>query len=135
MFLVTDDSIDVAAMRAAVAHPAHGAIVVFEGVVRDHDGGRAVRALEYEIHPGAQEALERICASVQDDAPDVRLAAVHRHGPLGIGDIAFAAAVSSAHRDRAFTVCAILVDRVKAQLPIWKRQVFDDGSHEWVNFA
>lgn len=135
MLLITDAPIDVAAMRGSVAHPAHGAIVVFEGVVRDHDGGRVVRALEYEVHPGAEEALVRICASVQADAPDVRLAAVHRYGPLGIGEVAFAAAVSSAHRDRAFEVCAILVDRVKAELPIWKRQVFVDGSHEWVNFA
>ena len=135
MFLVTDAPIDVTALRAAVAAPEHGAIVVFEGVVRDHDRGRAVRALEYQVHPGAQEALERICASVAAEAPGVRLAAVHRYGPLAIGEVAFAAVVSSAHRERAFAVCALLVDRVKAELPIWKRQEFDDGSHEWVNFA
>ena len=135
MILITEASIDIAALRVAVARPEHGAIVVFEGVVRDHDGGRAVRSLEYQVHPDAQTELERICAAVAAEAPDVRIGAVHRHGALALGDIAFAAAVSSAHRERAFTVCAILVDRVKAELPIWKRQVFDDGSHEWVNFA
>lgn len=123
------------ALRDAVTSPQHGAVVTFEGVVRDHDGGRAVTALEYQVHPDAQKFLEAICSDVATAHPDVRLASAHRHGVLAIGETAFVAVVSAAHRGRAFEVCSLLVDRVKAELPIWKRQEFDDGSHEWVNFA
>ena len=135
MILITDAPIDLGRLREDVASPAHGAIVLFDGVVRDHDHGRPVASLEYQVHPDAQRFLEEICASVAEAHPDVLLGAVHRYGPLEIGDVAFAAAVSSAHRARAFEVCALLVDRVKDELPIWKKQVFADGSHEWVNAA
>ena len=135
MVLVTDAPIDVDALRAAVVSPQHGAIVVFEGIVRDHDGGRAVTSLEYQVHPDAQQFLQEICARLAAAHPDVLLSSAHRYGPLAIGDTAFVAVVSAAHRGRAFEVCALLVDTVKAELPIWKRQEFADGSHEWVNFA
>lgn len=132
---MSDAPIDVDAMRSDVGSPQHGAVVVFEGVVRDHDHGRTVTALEYEVHPEAQRYLEATCADIAASCPDVLLSVVHRYGALAVGDVAFAAAVSAAHRGRAFEVCALVVDRVKAELPIWKRQQFDDGTHEWVNFA
>ncbi len=132
---VTTDVLDVAAHERAVAHAAAGAVVSFSGVVRDHDHGRAVQRLEYEGHPSAGEVLQQVVEEIAKD-PDVYAVAVsHRLGPLEIGDVALAVAVSTAHRAAAFAACARLVDEVKAQLPVWKHQVFTDGTEEWVNCA
>ncbi|GAA3449288.1 molybdenum cofactor biosynthesis protein MoaE [Dactylosporangium matsuzakiense] len=130
---VTTEPLDVQAHERAVAHPAAGAVVSFAGVVRDHDGGRGVVELEYEGHPSAAGVLAEVAAEIAAD-PAVRgIAVSHRIGRLEIGDVALAAAVSTAHRAEAFALCARLVDEVKARLPIWKRQVFTDGEEEWVN--
>ncbi len=131
--LVTTEPIDVAAHEAAVAHRAAGAVVSFAGVVRDHDGGRGVLELEYEGHPSAQAVLAEIVAEIAADPAVHALAVSHRVGRLEIGEVALAAAVSTAHRAAAFAACARLVDEAKARLPIWKRQVFTDGTDEWVN--
>jgi molybdopterin synthase catalytic subunit len=117
-----------------VADAAAGAVVTFAGVVRDHDGGRGVRELEYSGHPTADRIIQEVAADVAARAVGVRSIAVsHRIGPLRIGDVALACAVAADHRREAFVACAELVDEVKARLPIWKRQVFADGSDEWVN--
>jgi len=117
----------------AVADPRAGAVVSFQGVVRDHDHGREVTQLEYEGHPSAAEVLRAVAEEIAAD-PDVYAVAVsHRVGELKIGDVALVAAVSTAHRAAAFAACARLVDEAKARLPIWKRQVFGDGTDEWVN--
>jgi molybdopterin synthase catalytic subunit len=131
--LVTPHPLDVTAHERAVADPAAGAVVSFAGVVRNHDGGRSVVELEYEEHPSAQRILEQVAAMIAADPAVHAVAVSHRVGRLEIGDVALAAAVSSAHRAAAFTACARLVDEVKARLPIWKRQVFADGEEEWVN--
>lgn len=111
-----------------------GAVVTFSGVVRDHDGGKQVNALNYEGHPSAEQVLHDVVAEVLERNPAVRSVAVsHRVGPLRIGDVALACAVAAAHRGEAFTACADLVDTAKARLPIWKHQVFADGTDEWVN--
>lgn len=130
--VVTVEPLDVAAHEKAVAHPAAGAVVSFAGVVRDHDGGRGVAALEYEAHPQAGDALAEIVAEFAADPAVHAVAVSHRVGPLRIGDVALAAAISTAHRADAFTLCARLVDEVKARVPIWKRQTFTDGQQEWV---
>lgn len=130
---VTTEPLDVAAHEAAVADRRSGAVVTFQGVVRDHDHGRSVRTLEYEAHPSAGDVLRTVAAEVAAD-PQVHAVAVsHRVGPLAIGEAALVVAVSTAHRAAAFAACARLVDEVKARLPIWKRQVFTDGTEEWVN--
>lgn len=130
---VTEAPLDVRAHEAAVADPRAGAVVSFAGVVRDHDGGRTVMLLEYEGHPSAEDVLREVAAEIAKD-PDVYAVAVsHRVGRLEIGEVALAAAVSTAHRAAAFAACARLVDEVKARLPVWKRQVFADGTEEWVN--
>lgn len=119
---------------ALVADVAAGAVVTFAGVVRDHDGGRSVLELEYSGHPSAEKVIGEVARDVAARATGVRAIAVsHRIGPLRIGDVALACAVAADHRKEAFVVCAELVDEVKRRLPIWKRQVFDDGSDEWVN--
>lgn len=133
--VVTDRTIEPAVLQEIVVDPACGAIAQFIGVVRDHDGGRQVTGLEYQTHPDAQDAMQEIVTAVAAEFPSTRLAAAHRFGTLTIGDIAFAAVAASAHRDDAFSALRELVERVKAELPIWKRQQFSDGSHEWVNFA
>jgi molybdopterin synthase catalytic subunit len=130
---VTTDPLDVAAHEKAVADPAAGAVVVFQGVVRDHDEDRPVTLLEYEAHPSAPDVLAAVAAEIAADPAVYAIAVSHRIGLLNIGDVALVAAVSTAHRAAAFAACARLVDEVKARLPVWKRQVFRDGTEEWVN--
>lgn len=125
--------LDLAAHEEAVADPQAGAVVSFQGVVRDHDHGRGVTLLEYEGHPSAAAVIREVAMEIAAD-PDVYAVAVsHRVGTLQIGDVALVAAVSTAHRAAAFAACARLVDEAKTRLPIWKRQVFTDGTDEWVN--
>ncbi|WP_163512597.1 molybdenum cofactor biosynthesis protein MoaE [Fodinicola acaciae] len=132
---VSDQPLDVAAHESAVGGPRAGAVVSFVGVVRDHDGGRSVAELEYTSHPSAAQRLADVAAAIAAE-PDVLAVAVsHRIGMLKIGDAALVAAVACAHRAEAFAACARLVDEVKAQIPVWKRQVFADGTEEWVNSA
>jgi molybdenum cofactor synthesis domain-containing protein len=132
--VVIEDPLDVEEHARLVARSAAGAVVSFSGVVRDHDSGRGVRALEYSSHPSASDVIKRVAAQIAAAHPEVLgLAVSHRIGPLAIGDSALACAVSAAHRGAAFAACAALVDEVKLQLPIWKRQEFADGSEQWVN--
>lgn len=133
LVVVAGEPLDRATFEAAIADPRAGAHVVFCGVVREQDHGRAVTQLEYSGHPSAQEVLGAVAAEIAAEPDVLALAVGHRVGDLQIGDIALVAAVATAHRQAAFSSCARLVDEVKARLPIWKRQVFDDGSDEWVN--
>ncbi|WP_127573796.1 molybdenum cofactor biosynthesis protein MoaE [Georgenia faecalis] len=132
---VGDTPIDAASLAAAVDDPAAGAVVTFSGVVRDHDAGRAVTGIEYVAHPGADAVVAEVAADVAARFPVEALAVVHRVGPLTIGDVALAAAVASAHRSEAFAALGELVEEVKRRLPVWKKQRFADGSHEWVGSA
>jgi molybdopterin synthase catalytic subunit len=133
---VGEEPLDVAEHAALVDRAAAGAVVTFAGVVRDHDGGKAVRGLEYSAHPTAAAVVERIAADVAARATGVRAVAVsHRVGRLGIGDVALACAVAADHRREAFETCAELVEEVKRLLPVWKHQAFADGTDEWVNSA
>ena len=127
------EPLDVAFHEAAVADPRAGAVVSFQGVVRDHDHGRPVVRLEYEGHPSAVDVLREVAAEIAADPAVHAVAVSHRVGPLAIGEVALVAAVSTAHRAAAFAACGRLVDEVKARLPVWKRQVFADGTEEWVN--
>jgi len=102
------------------------------GRVRDHDHGLGVRGLEYSAHPTALAALRRICETVATDYDVHGVAAVHRVGRLGIGDIAVVVATTAAHRGEAFEASRALIDTLKAEVPIWKHQQFADGSEEWV---
>lgn len=128
---ISKDRIDIDIVEAAVAGPEHGAVVLFSGVVRNHDGGQAVSALEYQAHPDAEKFLRACCAEVASQS-GLPVAAVHRVGDLVVGDIALVAAVASPHRAEAFATCATLVERIKSEVPIWKRQHFATGTSEWV---
>ncbi|WP_308113489.1 molybdenum cofactor biosynthesis protein MoaE [Kineosporia corallincola] len=129
---VTDQPLDLAAHAELVEGASSGAVVTFAGVVRNHDGGREVTGLEYVGHPTAQAVLERVVAEVTAAGDAEAVAVSHRIGTLAIGDTALAVAVAGAHRQEAFEIASRLVDEVKAQLPIWKRQVLADGTDEWV---
>ncbi|WP_280503619.1 molybdenum cofactor biosynthesis protein MoaE [Nocardia farcinica] len=129
---ISDRPLDPAALAAAVSGPAHGAVVVFTGKVRNHDGGQAVSALEYSAHPKATLFLRQCCEAIAASS-GLPVAAEHRVGDLGIGDLAIVVAVAAPHRAEAFAACAELVDRIKHEVPIWKRQQFADGLSEWVN--
>lgn len=133
---LSEDPLDLAEHQALVSHQAAGAVVSFSGVVRNHDGGRAVTRLEYSAHPSAAQTLAEVATEIARDCEGVRAIAVsHRIGTLGVGDAALVAAVAADHRKAAFDTCTLLVDTVKARLPVWKHQIFDDGTDEWVGSA
>lgn len=129
---VTEEPLDLAAHVAAVTDAAAGAVVTFTGAVRDHDGGRAVTEIEYVGHPSAQRVLAETVEEVAAKSDAELVAVTHRLGKLAIGDAAIVVAVSGAHRAEAFATASLLVDEVKHRLPVWKRQVFTDGTDEWV---
>jgi molybdopterin synthase catalytic subunit len=129
---VDETAITVEECTAAVGDGAFGAVVSFAGVVRNHDEDRGVTWLRYSAHPSAAAVLAEVARDVALAHPGCRIAAAHRVGDLGIGDIALACAVASAHRSEAFVACAALVDEIKSRVPIWKEQGFTDGSTEWV---
>src|SRR5262249_11190445 len=118
---------------AAVERPDCGACVLFTSEVRAHDNGRPVVELEYVGHPSAVEVLRQVAEEVAAGLPDGSVAVSHRVGLLKVGDVALVAAESAAHRAEAFDACRKLVEEVKHRLPVWKRQVFADGTEEWVN--
>ena len=132
---LSDEPLDVAAHLDAVASPSVGATALFVGTVRDIDPDAAGRVvlLEYSAHPDAADILTRIAASV--DTPEVRVAVSHRVGDLAVGGVAIVCAVSSVHRAEAFDVNRELVERVKAELPVWKKQVESDGTSSWVGLG
>ena len=133
---LTEHTIELAEHEALVAHHAAGAVVGFAGVVRDHDGGRTVTRLEYSAHPSAEQTLADVAAEIAAGCQGVRAIAVsHRIDTLQIGDAALVAAVAADHRGAAFETCELLVDTVKARLPVWKHQFFADGADEWIGSA
>jgi molybdopterin synthase catalytic subunit len=130
---VTQNPLDVTAHTALVAGSASGAVVSFAGVVRDHDGGRPVEAIEYVGHPSAAAVLAKVVAEVCAGSEAEAVAVSHRLGPLAVGEAALVVAVAGVHRAEAFETAMRLVDEVKHQLPVWKRQIFPDGTDEWVD--
>jgi molybdopterin synthase catalytic subunit len=120
---------------AEVSHPGAGGVATFLGVVRDQNEGQAVTLLEYEAYGSMAEAeLGRILAEIAAEVPGVRVSATHRVGALHVGDVAVACAASAPHRGEAFHACRELIDRIKARLPIWKREHGPDGPY-WVGWA
>ncbi|OBI05166.1 molybdenum cofactor biosynthesis protein MoaE [Mycolicibacter nonchromogenicus] len=133
---ITEQPVVLSEHEELVGHRAAGAIVGFVGMIRDHDHGQQVRRLEYSAHPSAEQVMAEVLAEVAERAVGVRaLAASHRIGVLHIGDAALVAAVAADHRREAFEACALLVDTIKARLPVWKHQFFADDTEEWVGSA
>lgn len=132
LLALRDSPVDAAEVLAAVDDAGAGGVVCFTGLVRDRDGGRPVSALEYVAHPEAEAVLRSVAEAVAADLPVRALAAVHRVGLLQVGEVAVVVAAASPHRAEAFEAARRLIDDLKATVPIWKRQVFADGSQEWV---
>ncbi len=131
--LLTDAPLDAALVQSLVSSPSHGGIAIFIGQVRDHARGQAVSQLEYEAYPSmALAQMRRIVAEVEAAFPDTTCALHHRTGLLSVGDTAVIAAAGSAHRAAAFDACRELIERLKRDVPIWKRETGPDGA-EWVS--
>lgn len=132
LIAVRESELSVDEVRAAVADPTAGGIALFAGAVRDSDHDRGVSGLSYSAHPSAAGELRRVAEVIAEKHPVIGIAAVHRVGDLAIGDLAVVLAVSCPHRAEAFDACRDLIDILKASVPIWKHQRFDDGTAEWV---
>ncbi|HEY9251420.1 MAG TPA: molybdenum cofactor biosynthesis protein MoaE [Nocardioides sp.] len=129
---IRETPLDVTEVLAALDDDASGGVTLFVGRVRDHDGGKSVTGLDYQAHPTALARLADVAEKVAADHGVAGLAAVHRTGHLDIGDIAVIVATASGHRGEAFAASRDLIDTLKAEVPIWKHQVFTDGTDEWV---
>ncbi|GAA5158517.1 molybdenum cofactor biosynthesis protein MoaE [Ornithinimicrobium tianjinense] len=130
---IRDQPLSVDEALAAVAHPRAGAVTLFVGTVREHDEGReGVTELDYSAHPDALAHLTLIAEEVAAGQQIHGVYAVHRVGELAVGDLAVVCAVSAEHRAEAFEGGRRLIEELKAQVPIWKRQEYAEGGHTWV---
>ena len=133
-FSVSDTPIDVAAARQAVADRSCGALVVFEGWIRDHNEGQEVERLEYEVYrPVAVKEGERIIDEAVERFGVSNALCIHREGLLELGEVAVLVCISSPHRGEAFDACRYIIDQAKTRLPIWKKEHYVSGVSEWVN--
>lgn len=135
---VTEEQLDPVALELSVVSPACGAALTFTGIVRNHDpeATGTVTSLDYSAHPDAGAVLAKIVArhvrGPGDPGGEVRVAAAHRIGHLDVGDLALVVSVASAHRAEAFEVCRAVVEDIKAEVPIWKKQQTASGEAHWV---
>lgn len=128
---ITDEPLDTGALIDSARRDTCGAVASFVGVVRNHDGGESVDAIEYSSHPSSQQILRDIAVEFKDRPGVHRIVAWHRVGRLEIGEDAMVVAVAAEHRAQAFRAVEAIVEDVKAKLPIWKKQELTDGSHNW----
>ena len=128
---ITDDPLDSSSLIDSARHDTCGAVASFIGVVRNHDGGESVEAIEYSSHPSSSQILREIVSEFADRPGVHRSVAWHRVGDLETGEDAMVVAVAAEHRAQAFRAVEGIVEDVKAKLPIWKKQELTDGSHNW----
>jgi molybdopterin synthase catalytic subunit len=134
LFEIRETELSVAEVVAAVTRPEAGGIAVFVGTVRRENAGQPVTLLEYQAYASmAAKEMARIGDEIEAEMGDVRLAVLHRVGSLAVGDIAVVCAASTAHRGEAFQACRLLIDRIKARVPIWKREHGPSGPY-WVGW-
>lgn len=131
-FRLTDQTIDPTTLRATMLSPSAGAYCSYEGWVRDHNEGKDVVALHYSAYA---ELAPGIAARILDEAKakfDIDASIVHRIGALTVGDIAVWVGVTAHHRGDTFLACRYIIDNVKHRLPIWKKEVYADGTKSWI---
>lgn len=134
MIAITREPIDHAAITESVRSNLAGAVCSFLGTVRELTQGKQTSSLEYEAYPAmALKKLEELAVEARHRWPIVTLAIVHRVGPLELGEIAVVVAVSCPHRGESFEACKWLMDTIKEVVPIWKRELWADGTEEWVH--
>ena len=133
MVFITREAIDLEKFFSQRQDPASGAAVSFVGMVRNHDHGLKVQKLFYECYFSmAEKKISGLIDQAKQNWPLADIRVCHRVGELQIGEAAVAIAVSSAHRDEAFRACRFLIEGIKREVPIWKKQILEDGSGEWV---
>jgi molybdopterin synthase catalytic subunit len=134
LFEIRESEISVAEVVAAVSRAEAGGIAVFVGTVRSENNGLSITLLEYQAYASmASKEMARIAQEIALEIPNCRLAALHRTGPLKVGDVAVVCAASTPHRAEAFEACRLLIDRIKAHVPIWKREHGPSGPY-WVGW-
>jgi molybdopterin synthase catalytic subunit len=132
-FFLTADAIVTSALVQEIADQRTGAVVSFEGRVRDHNLGREVVALEYEVYPElAHSEAQRIHAEALEQFGILGVRTVHRFGKLGLADVAVSVVVAAHHRDAAFAACRYIIDELKIRVPIWKKEFYAEHSAGWV---
>jgi molybdopterin synthase catalytic subunit len=130
---LTREPIDPGPLLETVRRPSDGGLTLFVGAVRDHHEGRRVHHLVYEAYDSmAERELERIRGGLETEFPGVRVAIRHRIGRLEIGDVAVAVVAAAAHREEAFAACRAGIERIKATVPIWKKEYGPEGEF-WVD--
>jgi len=135
MFSLTREQIDTTRITRSLQQPEDGALVVFEGVVRNHARDKAVRFLEYEAYESmALKKLEEVGAMARSRFDIRDIAIVHRLGHMEIGEASTVIVVASAHRGAAFEACRFAIDTIKEIVPIWKKEFYADGE-EWIEGA
>lgn len=131
---LTDERLDSSVIGASITRSSDGALVLFEGIVRDHHEGKRVESIHYEAYrPMAEREIDRILTDLHARHPEVRLAVRHRLGRLHVGDVSIVIACSSPHRAEAFAACREAIDRIKETVPIWKKERSPEGE-EWVGW-
>ncbi len=134
MFKLLSQPLDPKPYLTRLRHPSHGAFVSFEGWVRDTHNALCVTQLEYEaLEPLCESEAQKIFNEVQAQFSIAQFVCLHRVGRLAVGEMSVWVGVSSTHRDEAFKGCRYIIDEIKKRLPIWKKEVFADGSSSWVN--
>ncbi len=129
---LTEHTIDVKKVISAVTTEASGAVDLFLGTTRNHSDGKAVRSLSYEAYPEmAEKEIGKIVQEVHYRWPVHKVAVVHRLGDVPLTEASVVIAVSSSHRKEAFEACRYIIDTLKERVPIWKKEVFEDGTSEW----
>jgi len=129
LFRITEGELDPRETERAVADPGAGAIVTFTGVVRDNGRGRKVSALDYEAYaPAAEKMLAQIADEIEAKWGLRRVAIIHRVGLLPVGEASVVISISSPHREAAFEAALYAIERLKAIVPIWKKEHYEDGA-------
>ena len=134
MVILTEEPLDSDALAKSACSNAAGAVCVFTGTVRDTHKGKSVRCLDYEAYgPMAERKMVEIEAAMRERWPVVECVLAHRTGHLVLGEASVVVAVSCPHRADAFEACRFGIDAIKADVPIWEKETFADGSSEWVD--
>jgi molybdopterin synthase catalytic subunit len=134
LFAVRNTPLDLNEALLAVKAAEMGGVSIFLGTVRNHNDGKAITLLEYQAYESmAEKQMRRVAEMIQEEIPGVKLAALHRVGKLDIGDTAVICVAASAHRHEAFVACRLLIDRIKEDVPVWKREHGPDGPY-WVGW-
>ncbi|HQR34286.1 MAG TPA: molybdenum cofactor biosynthesis protein MoaE [Blastocatellia bacterium] len=133
IYEITREPIDKLGLERRLITGAAGAVVTFDGIVRDNTDGRRVLTLDYDAYPPmAVKEMRRVGEEIRERWPDVeRIGIIHRFGELKVTESSVVIVVTSPHRKVAFEACHYAIDRVKQVVPIWKKEIFEDGE-AWV---